>query len=458
MGPDLDYRSLAEADQKHTWHPFTPMQEWEAEEPLIVESARGCYLKDIQGREYLDGVSSLWTNLHGHRRPELDRAIIAQVRKVSHSTLLGLANVPSILLAQRLVEMAPPGLTRVFYSDNGSTAVEIALKMAFQYWQQVAPAGRSKTRFVSFKNGYHGDTIGAVGVGGVSLFHEIYRPLLFDSIQVESANCYRCPLGLVYPGCALACLGDLEGTLGSHHTEVAAVIIEPLVQGAGGMLVSPPGYLSRVRDICTRYDVLMIADEVAVGFGRTGRMFACEHEQVRPDLLCLAKGISGGYLPLAATLTTEEVFRAFLGRPQENRTFFHGHTYTGNPVACAAGLASLDIFSRDRTIDKLQGKIAQLEKGLRRFRELPSVGDTRQKGFMAGIELVADKAGKASYAPEMRMGARVARESRPRGAILRPLGDVVVLMPPLSIKKAELARLLDITYDSIVAATAPQSP
>ncbi len=453
MGSDVDRLSLAEADKKYIWHPFTQMQEWEIEEPLIIESAQGSYLLDTQGREYLDGVSSLWTNLHGHRRREIDRAIVSQVRKVSHSTLLGLANVPSVALAQRLVEIAPPGLTRVFYSDSGSTAVEIALKMAFQYWQQSSPAGRSKTKFISFKNGYHGDTVGAVGVGGISLFHEIYRPLLLDSIQVESAYCYRCPSGLKHPGCSLACLDDLQRTLETHHNETAAVIIEPLVQGAGGMLVSPPGYLTRVREICTRYSVLLIADEVAVGFGRTGRMFACEHEAVRPDLLCLAKGISGGYLPLAATLATEEIFQGFLGRPQENRTFFHGHTYTGNPVACAAGLASLDIFAKDRTIERLQTKIGQMEKGLRRFRELPHVGDIRQRGFMVGIELVADRSTKAPYAPQMRMGARVARESRPRGAILRPLGDVVVLMPPLSIKRTELALLLDITYDSIVAAT-----
>lgn len=430
------------------------MQEWEDGEPLIIESASGSYLRDTQGREYLDGVSSLWTNLHGHRRTEIDRAIIEQVHAVSHSTLLGLSNVPSILLAERLIGIAPAGLSRVFYSDSGSTAVEIALKMAFQYWQQVSTESRGKTRFISFKNGYHGDTIGAVGVGGIPLFHELYRPLLFDSIQVESAYCYRCPLGLGYPGCGLACLGDLEETLEKRHGETAAVVIEPLVQGAGGMLMSPPGYLSRVRELCTRYSVLMIADEVAAGFGRTGRMFACKHEDVRPDLLCLAKGISGGYLPLAATLATEEIYRAFLGKPQDNRTFFHGHTYTGNPVACAAGLASLDVFEKDRTLEKLQSKITQVEKGLRRFRELPHVGDIRQKGFMVGIELVADKSTKAPYPPELRMGARVARESRPRGAILRPLGDVVVLMPPLSIKKNELASLLDIAYDSIVAATA----
>lgn len=453
MEPELDRRSLAEADKKYVWHPFTPMQEWDEGEPLIIEEARGSYLRDIQGREYLDGVSSLWTNVHGHRRRELDQAVLRQLRKVSHTTLLGLANVPSILLAKRLVEIAPPGLTRVFYSDDGATTVEIALKMAFQYWQQVSPQGRSKTRFISFKNGYHGDTIGAVGVGGIPLYHQLYRPLLMDTLKVESAYCYRCPLGMAYPGCRLACLEDLERALKAHHQEVAAVIIEPMVQAAGGILVSPPGYLSRVRGLCSRYQVLMIADEVAVGFGRTGRMFACHHEGVEPDLLCLAKGISGGYLPLAATLATEEVYRAFLGQPHENRTFFHGHTYTGNPLACAAGLASLEVFTKDRTLERLQGKIAQLERGLRPFHELPHVGDIRQKGFMVGIELVADKSTKAPYPPEVRMGARVAREARPRGAILRPLGDVVVLVPPLAIKKRELACLLDIAYQSIAAAT-----
>ena len=512
----VDPKVLAAADKRFIWHPFTPMQEWEKGEPLIIEAAKGSYLRDISGRAYLDGVSSLWTNIHGHRRREIDRAILRQVRQVSHSTLLGLANVPSILLAEKLVGIAPPGLSRLFYSDNGSTAVEVALKMAFQYWQQVSPEGRAKTRFISFKNGYHGDTIGAVGVGGISLFHGLYRPLLMDSIQVESAYCYRCPVcndrmapphleakgwgdtpqsprpggaGLApthldvlvwgdtprspQPGgrpspepprssfpvplpcenCRLACLNNLEAALKAQHRSVAAVIIEPLVQAAGGMLVSPPGYLSRVRELCTRYRVLMIADEVAVGFGRTGRMFACEHEEIRPDLLCLAKGITGGYLPLAATLATEEVYQAFLGQPHEDRTFFHGHTYTGNPLACAAGLASLEVFDQDRTLERLQGKIVQMERGLRRFWELPHVGDIRQKGFMVGIELVADRSTKAPYPPEVRMGARVALEARPRGAILRPLGDVVVLVPPLSIKKREMDRLLEITYESIAAAT-----
>lgn len=449
----MDTSKLVEADKRHVWHPFTPMQEWEEGDPLIIVAARGSYLIDRQGRKYLDGVSSLWTNVHGHHRPEINQAIIRQVRQVSHSTLLGLANEPSILLAKSLVQMAPACLTRVFYSDSGSTAVEVALKMAFQYWQQVSPKTQGKQRFISFKNGYHGDTIGAVGVGGIPLFHELYRPLLFDSIQVESANCYRCPMGRSHPDCRLACLEDLEQTLAEHHEETAAVVIEPLVQGAGGMLVSPPGYLSRVRELCTRHNVLMIADEVAVGFGRTGRMFACQHEWVQPDLLCLAKGISGGYLPLAATLATEAVYRAFLGRPDENRTFFHGHTYTGNPVACAAGLASLSLFTKEHTLEKLKAKITQLEKGLRRFGDLAHVGDIRQMGFMVGIELVADRDTREPYPAETRMGARVTREARPRGAILRPLGDVIVLMPPLTIKKTELAQLLEITYESIKAAT-----
>jgi len=453
-GPEeYSAEDLVRLDRQYVWHPFTQMADWLNEDPLIIESGEGSYLTDVNGKRYLDGVSSLWVTVHGHRQPDINRAITEQLGRIAHSTFLGLSNVPAVKLAIKLVDIVPAGLSKVFYSDNGSTSVEIALKMAFQYWAQREDARPRKTRFMSFTNAYHGDSIGSVSVGGIDLFHQIYRPLLFDAIRVNSPYCYRCHLGKEHSACGMACLIEVEETLEKHHADLAAVVMEPLVQSAGGMLVSPPGYLTRVREICTRYSVLLIADEVAVGFGRTGRMFACEHEAVRPDLLCLAKGISGGYLPLAATLATEEIFQGFLGRPQENRTFFHGHTYTGNPVACAAGLASLDIFAKDRTIERLQTKIGQMEKGLRRFRELPHVGDIRQRGFMVGIELVADRSTKAPYAPQMRMGARVARESRPRGAILRPLGDVVVLMPPLSIKRTELALLLDITYDSIVAAT-----
>jgi adenosylmethionine-8-amino-7-oxononanoate aminotransferase len=451
--PGLDPERLARDDKRYLWHPFTQMQDWETGEPLIVESGRGCYLRDVQGREYLDGVSSLWANLHGHRRRAIDRAIIRQLGKVAHSTLLGLASPPSIELARRLVELAPRSLRRVFYSDDGSTAVEVALKMAYQYWQQQGPQHRHRTRFISFKHGYHGDTLGAVSVGGIDLFHQTYRPLLFNAIQVESAYCYRCALGLSHPGCGLACLGELEGALAAHHQEVAALIIEPLVQGAGGMLVSPPGYLRRVWELCVRYRVLMIADEVAVGFGRTGRMFACQHEGVEPDLLCLAKGISGGYLPLAATLVSEEVYRAFLGGPAENKTFFHGHTYTGNPLACAAALASLEIFERDRTLERLPAKVRFLERRLRDFWRLPHVGDIRQRGLMVGIELVADRDTKTPYPPEEKVGVRVTMEARRRGLILRPLGDVIVIMPPLSIKRQELATILDLAYQAIEAAT-----
>src|SRR5919112_2027697 len=332
---------LVAADHAHLWHPFTQQQGWVEEEPLIVDRAEGTDLIDVNGRRYIDGVSSLWCNVHGHGHPRIDAALRDQLGRVAHSTMLGLSHRPGIELAQRLVELAPPGLRRVFYSDSGSTATEIALKMAFQYWQQRGEARR--TKFVALRMGYHGDTIGSVSVGGIDLFHSLYRPLLFDTLHAE-------------PGDA----ADMERLLSEHRGEVAAVIMEPLVQGAAGMLVHPDGYLREVRELCDRHGVLLILDEVATGLGRTGRMFACEHEDVAPDLLCLAKGITGGYLPLAATLASERVYNGFLGRFDEFRTFFHGHTYTGNPLACAAALATLAVFEEERTLDHLQRKVELL--------------------------------------------------------------------------------------------------
>ena len=438
---------LAAADKRYIWHPFTQMKDYEEMEPVIIEQGAGSYLIDIHGRRYLDGVSSLWVIVHGHRCSEIDQAIIEQVGRISHSTLLGLSNPPAIELAERLVEITPRGLERVFYSDNGSTGCEIALKMAFQYWQH--RGARNKTQFISFKNAYHGDTLGAVSVGGIDLFHEAFRPLLFPVLQAEAPYCYRCSLGLTRPACGMACLDSLERILKDHHEGVAAVIIEPLVQGAAGMITQPPGFLQRVRELCTRYGVLMIADEVAVGFGRTGRMFACDHEQVSPDVMVLAKGITGGYLPLAATLTTEEVYRAFLGEHHEFKTFFHGHTYTGNPLACAAALANLEVFEEEKTIEQLAPKIDFLARQLERFKELSVVGEVRQCGFMTGIELVADKETRAPFAPQEKIGIKVILEARKRGVIIRPLGDVIVIMPPLSISKAELAELVEVIYQSI---------
>jgi adenosylmethionine-8-amino-7-oxononanoate aminotransferase len=439
-----DPETLKKWDREHLWHPFTQMQGFRAEDPLIISRGEGIYLYDIQGNRYLDGVSSLWANLHGHRRRELDRALVAQLEQVAHSTLLGIAHPPAIVLARRLVEIAPPGLTKVFFSDNGSTAVEVALKVAFQFWRN---RGQSrKQRFLKLSDAYHGDTLGAVAVGGIPLFHEIYRPLLFDTLEAPAPYCYRCPHR---EDCRDQCLARLEELVAAHHQELAAVIVEPVMQGAGGMIPQPPGYLARVREVTRGHDVLLIADEVAVGFGRTGKMFACEHEAVSPDLLCLAKGITGGYLPLAATLATDEVYQAFLGEYQEFKTFFHGHTYTGNPLAAAVGLASLDIFGQYRVLEGLAAKIAQLAGRLQEMAEHPHVGDIRQRGLMVGLELVADKGSRESFPPARRTGHRVILAARQLGAILRPLGDVIVLMPPLCITPEELDTLCDITYEAI---------
>lgn len=442
-------RRLRQDDCRYVWHPFTQMRDYERQDPLIIERGEGSYLIDVEGRAYLDGISSLWVTVHGHRREELNRALHEQIDRVAHSTLLGISNVPAIELARRLVEVAPAGLRRVFFSDSGATAVEIALKMAFQYWQL---KGRpEKQRFLSFHNAYHGDTLGAVSAGGIPIFHGVFRPLLFECLRAMAPNCYRCPLQKTFPGCGLECLGEFEDILRRRHGEIAAVITEASIQAAAGMIVFPPGTLRRMADLCRRYDVLLIVDEVATGFGRTGKLFACEHEEVRPDLMAVAKGLTGGYLPLAATLATEEIYRAFLGEYHEFKTFFHGHTYTGNPLACAVALASLDLFARDNTLERLAAKIERLRSGLECFRRLPWVGDVRQFGFMAGIELVRDTATKEEFPAPEKVGARVIREARRRGVVLRPLGNVIVLMPPLSITPAELDLLLEVTYDSIRA-------
>jgi len=432
--PKAQAKRLIQIDRKRLWHPFTQMQDWEKEEPLIIRSARGVWLTDIHGRRYLDGVSSLWVNLHGHRHPALDRALKQQIDRVAHSTLLGAANIPSIELAEELLQVAPKNLTRVFYSDSGSTAVEIALKMAFQYWRQ---NGRPRRRrFVHFVDAYHGDTVGSVSVGGIDLFHQVYKPLLFKGFKV--------PLNQIKP---------FEETLRKHHQEIAGIVVEPLVQGAAGMVTQPKGWLKQVGRLCRRYGLLLIADEVAVGFGRTGTMFACEQERVRPDLLCLAKGLSGGYLPLAATLASERIYEGFLGSHASKRTFFHGHSYTGNPLACAVALENLRLFRREQVLQRLKPKIRLFTQELRRFCKLPHVGEVRQQGLMAGIELVQDKAKGTPYPWEAKMGIRVCSALRAQGILLRPLGNVVVLMPPLAISRQELRFLCRKTYETIAQVT-----
>lgn len=451
--PLQNHSELEKADKRYIWHPFTQMQDWIKETPVIIEKGEGNYLIDTHGKKYIDGVSSLWTTIHGHQKKEINEAIINQINKIAHSTLLGLANIPSIELAERLVKITPEGLNKVFYSDNGSTAVEVGLKIACQYWRQKSQNFAGKTKFISLINAYHGDTLGSVGVGGIDLFHQVYKPIIINSIKVPSPYCYRCHLKKEYPSCKLACVDKLEDTVRKKHKNIAAFIIEPIMQGAAGMLKSPPGYLKRVREICTKYNILMIADEVATGFGRTGKMFACDHERVVPDIICLAKGITGGYLPLAATLTTEEIFNAFCGDYSELKTFFHGHTYTGNPLACAAAIASIDLFKKEKTLIQLQNKIKLLKEKLHLISRLSHVGEIRQAGFMVGIELVKDNKTGKPYSLQEKMGAKVTLEARKRGVIIRPLGNVIVLMPPLSITEDELTTLVDITLESIIKVT-----
>ncbi|MFA7467142.1 MAG: adenosylmethionine--8-amino-7-oxononanoate transaminase [Desulfotomaculaceae bacterium] len=441
---------LEQWDKQYVWHPFTQMRQWQKEKPLIIEKGEGSYLFDVEGNKYLDGISSLWVTVHGHRKEEINRAITDQLDKLAHSTLLGQANVPSTLLARELVGITPEGLNKVFYSESGSTAVEIGLKIAYQYWQQKGEEKyKTKRKFVSLLNAYHGDTIGSVSVGGMDLFHKIFAALLFETVHAPSPYCYRCPMHQNKETCSMDCVNEMDSLLAQHHHEIAGVVIEPLVQGAAGMLVAPEGYLAKVREICTRYNVLLIADEVAVGFGRTGKMFACNHENVIPDIMCLAKGITGGYLPLAATMTTDEIYNAFLGEVDECKTFYHGHTYTGNPVASAAALANLELFERDNLITVLQEKVSLFTNGLKRFKDLQHVGDVRQKGLMAGIEIVENKVTKEPFLVKYNIPHRIVLEARKNSLIIRPLDNVMVLMPILSMSFAELQQVLDITYAAI---------
>jgi adenosylmethionine-8-amino-7-oxononanoate aminotransferase len=429
-------RHLADLDRSHLWHPFTQMQGWLDEEPLIIESADGFELIDTDGNRYLDGTSSLWVSVHGHRVSEIDDAIREQLGRVAHTTLLGLGSTPAIELAARLAALAPRGLEKVFYCEAGASAVEVALKMAFGYWKHKGVNG--KATFLCFDEAYHGDTIGAVSVGGIDLFHEAYRPLLFDTVRVPSPA-------------VEGSIEAFEATLDERADEICAVIVEPLVQAAAGILVAPPGYLRRVRELCDRHDVLLICDEVAVGIGRTGTFFASEQEDVSPDILVVGKGLSGGYLPIAATITTDAIFDAFLAPYDEFKTFFHGHTYTGNALACAASLANLDLMEERDTVAGVREREAILAKLLEPLRDHPHVADIRQRGTMVGIEL--ERSSGVAYEPSERIGHRVIMAARERGVIIRPLGDVVVLMPPLAIPIADLERLVDVTSASIDAVT-----
>ncbi|MCA9023632.1 MAG: adenosylmethionine--8-amino-7-oxononanoate transaminase [Planctomycetaceae bacterium] len=441
-------------DNEHVWHPFAPMSAYREESAPIIERAEAFHLIDVEGRRYLDGISSLWCNVHGHRVQEIDAALREQLNRVGHTTLLGLSSVPSIELAKRLVDITPDGLAKVFYSDSGATSVEAALKMAYQFHRQKLGGPEERDLFATVSGAYHGDTIGSVSVGSIELFHRVYGKLLFETVSVPSPIGFRFPDGMSESEYHSHCFAEAERVIVKHADRLAAFVIEPLVQGAAGILVHPPGYLRHVRGLTSKHGVPLIADEVAVGFGRTGTMFACEQEAVQPDILCLGKGITGGYLPLAATLVTDEIFDAFLGDPSEGRTFFHGHTYTGNPLGCAAAIASLDLFKQNDVLTNVSTIAGVLKQRLDGLATHPHVGQVRQKGVMVGIELVRDRGTGEPYDPTLRMGHQVTLAARKRNVILRPLGDVVVLMPAPAMSQDLVEELCDVALAAIDEVTA----
>ena len=445
----VDKETLVDWDKCYLWHPFTQMQDWVAEDPVIIERGEGCYLIDISGNRYIDGIASMWTNVHGHNHPALNTVLKAQVDKIAHTTLLGYSNIPAIQLAQKLVKLTPTGLNKVFYSDNGSTAVEVALKIAYQYWQHKEEPHRKL--FIHFDNAYHGDTIGAMSVGGIDSFHTTFDSLLFKGIRVPTPETHRSSRN--ESALKTRWLNAVERALSEHNGQIAGIILEPLIQGAGGMLIAPQGFLKELAGLAKRWDTLLIVDEVMTGFGRTGKMWACEHEDVTPDLLCTAKGLAGGYLPLAATLSTDKIYNAFLGEYRNLKTFFHGHTFTGNPLACAVALENIAIFERENLLSRLQPTIKHFKKRLQEFYMLPHVGDVRACGFAAGIELMKDSDSHTPYPFVEKVGIQVCKEALARGAILRPLVNTIVLMPPLQISISELDDLLDIVYTSIEIVT-----
>ncbi|TNE87919.1 MAG: adenosylmethionine--8-amino-7-oxononanoate transaminase [Deltaproteobacteria bacterium] len=434
---------LAARDKAHVWHPFTQQQQWAESDPLFIERGEGSYLIDTDGEYYLDGVSSLWTNVHGHGRPELDEAIRRQLERIAHSTFLGLSHPLAVDLAEKLVAIAPHGLNRVFYSDNGSTSTEIAVKMAFQAQQQRGETQR--VVFATLQDAYHGDTLGAVSVGSIALFHRVFGPLLFETVSLPAPTT---------PGGdeEAKCLAEAQRILAEQGDRLAGFIFEPLVQGAAGMKMHSPAYLRPLLEQARSQGALLIADEVATGFGRTGTMFAMEQVGLSPDLLCTAKGLSGGYLPLAATLATEAVYEAFLASPAEYKQFFHGHTFTANPLGCAVALASLDLFERDDTLGHVRAMSEQLAHHLGRLSRQPGVRAIRQRGVMIGVDLCA--ADGSDLDPAALTGHRVCMDARPRGAVLRPLGDTIVLMPILSMSEGEITDLMRILSESIAAVVA----
>lgn len=432
-------KELLELDRQHVWHPFTPMKAWmEKKDPLIIARGQDEFLFDTDGRRYIDAVSSLWCNVHGHHVPELDQAVRDQLDQVAHSTLLGLCNIPSIELAARLIDIAPRGLHKVFFSDNGSTAVEVACKMAYQFWANQGQP--EKSRFLAFGGAYHGDTLGAVSLGGIPAFHQVYAPLCFPVDRVDPPQ--LAPFGGLNAATESAGAGgpvmqwkqQMEALILANPGCYAGIVIEPVVQGAGGMIMHPAGTLKRLRQLADRHNLLLICDEVMTGFGRTGRMFACDHDQICPDLLCLSKGLTAGYMPLGATLTTGRVFDAFYGDPNAGKTFYHGHTYTGHPLACAVGMASLELFASRNVLEHSRSMGRLLWEEISVLQNHDHVGDLRQVGLTAAIDIVKNRRTGERYPWQWRVGGALCNRMRAAGVLMRPLGDVLVIMPPLAIR------------------------
>jgi adenosylmethionine-8-amino-7-oxononanoate aminotransferase len=437
-------------DRHHVWHSFTQMAEYE---PFLIERAQGCWLFDSEGRRYLDGVSSMWCNVHGHNHPVINEAIRRQLDKVAHVTSLGMGNSTTATLAHRLIQRSPQRLQHVFFSSDGASAVEVALKLAFQYWRQCDSPQPQRSLFLALGQAYHGDTLGSVSVGGVSRFHAMFAPLLFDVLRGPCPDSFRKPKQ--YQGTDLTSyyLSSYEKLLVEHGDRVAAIITEPLVQGAAGMVMHPPGFLRGLRDLADRYKTLLIVDEIATGFGRTGTLWACQQESVEPDLLCSGKGLSGGYLPISATLASTEIWNAFLGPYEQSKSFFHGHTFGGNPLAAAAALATLDLFESEQTLQQIPRKAAKLAELLAPLRDHPHVGDVRQRGLIAAVELVQDKSTLQPYPWEQRRGVLACQRALREEVWMRPLGNVIILMPPLVIDDAEMEQLVHAAKVGIVAAT-----
>jgi adenosylmethionine---8-amino-7-oxononanoate aminotransferase len=426
-------KSLSDRDRACLWHPYTQMLT--APAPLPIARAEGVYLYTEEGRRILDGISSWWVNIHGHSHPKLNEALAEQARELEHVVFAGCTHRPAVELGERLLELLPAGLSRVFYSDNGSTAVEVALKMAYQYWSNRGEPHRRS--FVTLHHAYHGDTVGAMSASEDSLFTRAFSPMLFPVLRAHAPYCYRCPLGLNRASCHIDCLGDLERCLREGGDAIAGVLVEPMLQGAGGMIVWPPEFLAGARRLCDEYGTLLIADEVLTGFGRTGRMFACEHAAVKPDLICLSKALTAGYLPLGVTAATESIYDAFLSEDR-GKTFFHGHSYTANPLACAVGLASLDLFRENAVLERVQTLERHMRAGLEPLRRHSAVGDVRVIGGVGAVELKSEAAGYLDDA-----GPRLARAFLDRGILLRPLGNIIYFMPPYVITDAEAAWVLE---------------